>query len=71
VGEHGFFAPLRRLIIPATSKARQIRRIMYGILTFVAGERFMSPKYAHLLDRTVRYHESGSGRTCILLHAFP
>jgi 3-oxoadipate enol-lactonase len=31
----------------------------------------MSPKYAHLLDRTVRYHESGSGRTCILLHAFP
>jgi len=31
----------------------------------------MSPKYAHLLDRTVRYHETGSGRTCILLHAFP
>lgn len=31
----------------------------------------MSPKYAHLLDRTVRYLESGSGRTCILLHAFP
>lgn len=31
----------------------------------------MTPKYAHLLDRTVRYHESGSGRTCILLHAFP
>jgi 3-oxoadipate enol-lactonase len=31
----------------------------------------MTPKYAHLLDRTVRYHEAGSGRTCILLHAFP
>lgn len=31
----------------------------------------MTTKYAHLLDRTVRYHESGSGRTCILLHAFP
>lgn len=31
----------------------------------------MSPQYAHLLDRTVRYHEAGSGRTCILLHAFP
>lgn len=29
------------------------------------------PKYAHLLDRTVRYHESGSGRACILIHAFP
>lgn len=31
------------------------------------------PKYAHLLDRTVRYHESGTegGRVCILLHAFP
>lgn len=31
----------------------------------------MTPKYAHLLNRTVRYHEAGSGRTCILLHAFP
>lgn len=31
----------------------------------------MTTKYAHLLDRTVRYHEAGSGRTCILLHAFP
>jgi pimeloyl-ACP methyl ester carboxylesterase len=31
----------------------------------------MSPKYAHLLDRTVRYHEAGSGRTCVLVHAFP
>lgn len=31
----------------------------------------MTPKYAYLLDRTVRYHEAGSGRTCILLHAFP
>jgi pimeloyl-ACP methyl ester carboxylesterase len=31
----------------------------------------MSPKYAHLLDRTVRYLEAGSGRTCILIHAFP
>lgn len=31
----------------------------------------MAPKYAHLLDRTVRYHEAGSGRTCLLLHAFP
>lgn len=31
----------------------------------------MSPHYAHLLDRTVRYHEAGSGRVCILLHAFP
>lgn len=31
----------------------------------------MTPKYAHLLDRTVRYHEAGSGRTCLLLHAFP
>jgi pimeloyl-ACP methyl ester carboxylesterase len=31
----------------------------------------MTPKYAHLLDRTVRYHEAGSGRTCVLLHAFP
>ncbi|MCC7184680.1 MAG: alpha/beta fold hydrolase [Acidobacteria bacterium] len=31
----------------------------------------MSPKYAHLLDRTVRYHDAGSGRTCVLLHAFP
>lgn len=31
----------------------------------------MTPKYAHLLDRTVRYLEAGSGRTCILLHAFP
>jgi pimeloyl-ACP methyl ester carboxylesterase len=29
------------------------------------------PKYAHLLDRTVRYHESGSGRACVLIHAFP
>lgn len=31
----------------------------------------MTPKYAHLLDRTVRYHEAGSGRTCLLIHAFP
>lgn len=31
----------------------------------------MTAKYAHLLDRTVRYHEAGSGRTCLLLHAFP
>lgn len=31
----------------------------------------MTTKYAHLLDRTVRYHEAGSGRTCLLLHAFP
>jgi pimeloyl-ACP methyl ester carboxylesterase len=31
----------------------------------------MTPQYAHLLDRTVRYHEAGSGRAIILLHAFP
>ena len=31
----------------------------------------MTPKYAHLLDRTVRYHEAGAGRTLILIHAFP
>jgi len=31
----------------------------------------MTPQYAHLLDRTVRYLEAGSGRTVILLHAFP
>lgn len=31
----------------------------------------MTPQYAHLLDRTVRYLEAGSGRACILLHAFP
>ena len=31
----------------------------------------MTPKYAHLLDRTVRYHEAGAGRTMILIHAFP
>lgn len=31
----------------------------------------MTPKYAHLLDRTVRYHEAGSGRAVILIHAFP
>ncbi len=31
----------------------------------------MTPQYAHLLDRTVRYHEAGSGRAVILLHAFP
>jgi 3-oxoadipate enol-lactonase len=28
-------------------------------------------KYAHLLDRTVRYLEVGSGRALILIHAFP
>ncbi|HUR19743.1 MAG TPA: alpha/beta fold hydrolase [Vicinamibacterales bacterium] len=31
----------------------------------------MTPKYAHLLDRTVRYLEAGEGRPIILLHAFP
>jgi len=31
----------------------------------------MTPKYAHLLDRTVRYLEAGSGRPMMLLHAFP
>jgi pimeloyl-ACP methyl ester carboxylesterase len=31
----------------------------------------MTPKYAHLLDRTVRYLESGEGRALILIHAFP
>jgi 3-oxoadipate enol-lactonase len=31
----------------------------------------MTPKYAHLLDRTVRYHDSGAGRAVILMHAFP
>lgn len=31
----------------------------------------MTPKYAHLLDRTVRYLEAGDGRPAILLHAFP
>ncbi len=31
----------------------------------------MTPKYAHLLDRTVRYLEAGEGRPCILIHAFP
>ena len=31
----------------------------------------MTPKYARLPDRTVRYLDAGSGRTCILLHAFP
>jgi 3-oxoadipate enol-lactonase len=31
----------------------------------------MTPKYAHLLDRTVRYHDAGAGRAVILLHAFP
>jgi 3-oxoadipate enol-lactonase len=31
----------------------------------------MGPKYAHLLDRTVRYLEAGEGRACILIHAFP
>lgn len=31
----------------------------------------MTPKYAHLLDRTVRYHEAGAGRALILIHAFP
>jgi pimeloyl-ACP methyl ester carboxylesterase len=31
----------------------------------------MTPRYAHLLDRTVRYHEAGAGRALFLLHAFP
>lgn len=31
----------------------------------------MTPKYAHLLDRTVRYHDAGEGRALILIHAFP
>ncbi len=31
----------------------------------------MTPKYAHLLDRTVRYLEAGEGRPLLLLHAFP
>ena len=31
----------------------------------------MTPKYAHLLDRTVRYHDAGAGRALILIHAFP
>jgi pimeloyl-ACP methyl ester carboxylesterase len=31
----------------------------------------VTPKYAHLLDRTVRYLEAGEGRAVILLHAFP
>ncbi len=31
----------------------------------------MTPQYAHLLDRTVRYHEAGSGRALVLIHAFP
>lgn len=31
----------------------------------------MTPKYAHLLDRTVRYLEAGDGRPLILVHAFP
>lgn len=31
----------------------------------------MTPKYAHLLDRTVRYLEAGEGRAAILVHAFP
>lgn len=31
----------------------------------------MTPKYAHLLDRTVRYLEAGEGRPLVLLHAFP
>lgn len=32
----------------------------------------MLTKYAHLLDRTVRYHDSGGeGRVCVLVHAFP
>ena len=31
----------------------------------------MTPKYAHLLDRTVRYLEAGEGRPIVLMHAFP
>ena len=31
----------------------------------------MTPKHARLRDRSVRYHEAGSGRTLILIHAFP
>jgi pimeloyl-ACP methyl ester carboxylesterase len=31
----------------------------------------MTPKYAHLLDRTVRYLEAGEGRPLVLIHAFP
>lgn len=37
----------------------------------ILSRRFMTPKYAHLLDRTVRYLEAGEGRAAILLHAFP
>lgn len=40
---------------------------MYAILS----RDPMTPKYAHLLDRTVRYLEAGEGRAVILLHAFP
>lgn len=31
----------------------------------------MTPKHARLPDRVVRYHEAGSGRALILIHAFP
>ena len=37
----------------------------------ILSRREMTPKYAHLLDRTVRYLEAGEGRPIILLHAFP
>jgi len=47
--------------------AKPNRRIMCAILS----RHPMTPKYAHLLDRTVRYLEAGEGRPVILLHAFP
>jgi pimeloyl-ACP methyl ester carboxylesterase len=31
----------------------------------------MTPKHARISDRIVRYHESGDGRTLVLIHAFP
>lgn len=37
----------------------------------ILSRHLMTPKYAHLLDRTVRYLEAGEGRPVVLLHAFP